>query len=84
MMENAKASRGETTLPAADAKGFMLQLFIVSSIMFFAALTSAYLVKRAAGQWFSFPLPSIFSYTAVLSIVSSVSAQLSLVSAKKK
>lgn len=76
-------ARNDGKMRSMDTGRFMLWLFIVSSVMFFAGLTSAYLVKRAAGNWLSFPLPVIFSYTAILSFLSSFSAHLSYLSAKK-
>ena len=51
--------------------------------MFFAALTSAYLVKRGQSDWIHFDIPSLFGYTAVVALCSSVSMQLSYIYTKR-
>ena len=43
-----------------NPKKFALWLFIVTVLMIFAALTSAYLVRRANGSWMIFDLPTMF------------------------
>ena len=40
-----------TTESGMNAKKFALWLFIVSIVMIFASLTSAFLVRRAEGNW---------------------------------
>lgn len=62
---------------------FILWLFILSSIMLFAGLTSAYIVRQAEGNWKIFELPSIFSITTVLILASSASMHYSLLQARK-
>ena len=62
---------------------FALWLFIVSIIMFFAALTSAYIVKKSSGDWLEITLPMLFLYTMLLITLSSVSMQMALVYARK-
>lgn len=42
-----------------------------SITMMFAALTSAYMVRKAAGNWVEFPLPSVFYVSTVVIILSS-------------
>ena len=37
---------------------FVMWLFVLSSIMMFAGLTSAYIVRQAEGNWKIFDLPS--------------------------
>ena len=64
-------------------KKFALWLFIVSIIMLFAALTSAYIVKQADGNWLSFDLPNAFIASTAVIIVSSITMQLSYMAAKK-
>jgi len=41
-------------------KKFALWMALVSIVMFFSAFTSAYIVRKAAGNWLSFPLPIQF------------------------
>jgi cytochrome c oxidase subunit 3 len=51
--------------------------------MLFASQTSAYLVRRAEGNWTEFDLPSIFWTSSVVLIISSICMHLALLSAKK-
>jgi cytochrome c oxidase subunit III len=50
---------------------------IGSIIMIFAALTSAFVVRRAAGNWLEFELPSLFFFNTIVIVLSSVTLQLS-------
>lgn len=50
---------------------FALWLFIVSIIMIFASLTSAFIVKQGEGSWLEYNLPSMFWFTTTIIIVSS-------------
>lgn len=68
----------------ATSKNFILWLFIVSIVMLFASLTSAYIVKKADGGWFKFPLPIEFTISTVVIVLSSISMQLAVVFDKKK
>lgn len=62
---------------------FALWLFIVSFIMIFASLTSAYIVRRGEGNWLEFELPSLFWINTVILLLSSVTIQYALYAAKK-
>jgi cytochrome c oxidase subunit 3 len=64
-------------------KKFALWLFMVTVVMIFAALTSAYIVRQAEGNWLEYDLPQIFYYTSALVIISSVFLQFAYASAKK-
>mgnify|MGYP002777664224 CR=1 FL=1 len=66
-----------------NPKKFTLWLFIVSIIMLFASMTSAYLVRRAEGDWLEFNIPAVFWYSTVVLILSSASMHWALVTAKK-
>ncbi|MBX0333211.1 cytochrome c oxidase subunit 3 [Pontibacter sp. HSC-14F20] len=55
---------------------FTLTLLIISIIMMFAAFTSAYLVRRAEGNWLEFDLPNILLINTVIIALSSVTMQL--------
>ncbi len=72
----------EATL-AVDPKKFILWLFIVSIVMLFASQTSAYLVRRAEGNWLEFEMPVIFWYSTAVLLLSSISMQWAYFSAKK-
>ncbi|MCC9166127.1 cytochrome c oxidase subunit 3 [Pontibacter harenae] len=62
---------------------FALWLIIISIIMMFGAFTSAYIVRRAEGNWFEFELPGIMLLNTVIIIASSVTMQLAYNAAKK-
>lgn len=56
---------------------FALWLAMASILMMFAAFTSAYIVKQAAGNWLEFPIPSIFFVNTGIILVSSIALQYS-------
>ncbi len=68
---------------AMNPKKFLLWLAIVSIIMMFAAFTSAYLVRRAEGNWIEFAIPAIFTYSTIVLIISSISMHWAYFAAKK-
>lgn len=64
-------------------KKFALWLFMVTVVMIFAALTSAYIVRQAEGNWLDYELPNIFWITSGIVVLSSVFLHFAYVSAKK-
>lgn len=58
-------------------KKFALWVACASIMMMFAALTSAYIVRRAGGNWLEFQLPSIFFYNTITILASSLSLHFS-------
>ncbi len=62
---------------------FVLWLFIVSSIMLFAAWTSAYIVRKGEGNWTLFLLPKAFIYNSVVILASSLTMHWAYLSAKR-
>jgi cytochrome c oxidase subunit 3 len=62
---------------------FVAYLLMVSSVMLFAAFTSAYIVRRGEGNWLQFDIPSQFAYSTVIIIISSFFMQWAYISAKK-
>lgn len=50
--------------------------------MIFVSLTSAYIVKRAEGNWLLIEFPSMFQWTSAIIIISSVSMQMAYIFAK--
>lgn len=62
---------------------FALWLFLISATMIFASLTSAYLVKRAEGNWLLIEFPELFDWTTGLILVSSAFMHFAYVSAKR-
>jgi len=64
-------------------KKFALWLFIVTVVMIFAALTSAYIVRQSEGNWQEFTLPTSLYVNSIIILLSSVSMQWAYLSAKK-
>ena len=65
------------------AKRGLLWFGIVSIIMLFAGLTSAYMVRQGEGKWVQFALPDLFIVSTVIIVMSSLSLQWALISIKK-
>ncbi|PRY45420.1 cytochrome c oxidase subunit 3 [Spirosoma oryzae] len=80
--EVALAEEPEETL-SMNPRKFILWLFIVSIIMIFAAMTSAYLVRRAEGNWLEYEIPSIFAYSSGVLVLSSLTMHWAYIAAKK-
>jgi cytochrome c oxidase subunit 3 len=68
---------------AMNPKKFGMWLFLVTVVMIFASLTSAYIVRRADGNWTHFELPTLFWMTTVVILLSSVTMQWGYMAAKK-
>ncbi len=68
---------------AINPKKFILWLFMVSIVMVFAALTSGFIVRQAEGNWIIYELPSQLWISTILLVLSSITAQWALSSAKK-
>lgn len=60
---------------AVHPKKFLLWLFIVTIVMMFAAMTSAYLVRSTDGDWLKFDLPNTFLVSTAVIILSSITIQ---------
>jgi len=66
-----------------EPKKFGMWLFLVSVVMIFASLTSAYIVRKGDGNWLEFELPPIFWVTSGILLLSSVTMHIAYLSAKK-
>ena len=66
-----------------NPRKFILWLFVVSIIMLFAAMTSAYLVRRAEGNWLEYDIPSVFMYSSLILVISSLTMHWAYLAAKK-
>jgi cytochrome c oxidase subunit III len=62
---------------------FALWVGIAGIIMMFGALTSAYVVRRASGNWYEFKLPDLFFINTAVIMLSSVTLQISFSAFKK-
>ena len=58
-------------------------LFMVTVFMVFAALSSAYIVRQAEGNWSFFELPTLFWINTVVILISSLTLHWAYVSAKR-
>ncbi len=65
-------------------KKFALWIACASMGMVFAALSSAYTVRQAGGNWLEFPLPNIFFISTAVIIGSSLALQASYTAYKKE
>ena len=61
---------GMARVKSVHPKKFGMWLFIVSVLMLFAALTSAYVVKKADGDWLIFEFPKLFITTSIINFYS--------------
>lgn len=66
-----------------NSQKFALWVAIAAMIMMFGAFTSAYIVRRAAGNWFEFKLPDIFFLNTAVIILSSITIHFSFRAFKK-
>lgn len=57
---------------------FVLWVAMGSIVMMFAGLTSAYIVKKSQANWLEFALPTVFWYSTITIIASSVTVHLAL------
>jgi cytochrome c oxidase subunit III len=64
-------------------KKFALWIFLVTVIMIFAALTSAYIVRQSDGNWMLFELPNLFLVTTGIILISSATMHWAYLSVKK-
>lgn len=82
-MKNSSVSQEPTPILTVNKWKFITWLFIISIVMLFASQTSAYLVRRAEGNWIEFTIPTIFYTSTLVLVVSSILLHLALVSARK-
>jgi cytochrome c oxidase subunit 3 len=66
-----------------NPKKFGMWLFMVTVFMVFAALSSAYIVRQAEGNWAFFELPTLFWVNTVVILISSLTLHWAYVSAKR-
>lgn len=64
-------------------KKFAMLVGCASMAMLFMALTSAYMVRQAAGNWLEFPLPNIFWVSTGVILLSSVTLHSAYIAYKR-
>ena len=62
----------------------LLWIGIGSIVMFFGGLTSAYIVRKAEGNWLEFEMPIWFTISTIAVILSSASLWFALQNIKKR
>ena len=62
---------------------FGLWLFLISVVMIFISLSSAYVVKKSVGDWIYVDFPEMFKYTSFIIILSSVTMHYAYLGAKR-
>jgi cytochrome c oxidase subunit III len=77
IVEEAKKQAG------MNPRKFALWLFMVSVIMIFGALTSAYIVRQAEGNWLAFDMPVMFWITTGIILTSSFTMHWAYLAARK-
>ena len=65
------------------AQKSLLWFGLVSIVMLFAGLTSAYLVRQGEGKWVEFSIPGTFAISTLIILISSISMQWAVASARK-
>lgn len=73
----------EQLLRERKAVKALLWVSLISIFMLFAGLTSAYIVRQAEGNWLEFALPRMFYYSTAIILVSSITINWAMSSAKK-
>lgn len=68
---------------AMNPKKFALWLFMVSIVMIFGALTSAYIVRQSEGNWLVFELPPAFYASTAVILASSATIHMAVLQARK-
>ena len=82
MIEEIRLVEQPKKVLSMHPKKFALWLFMVSIVMIFASLTSAFIVKKSGGEWLLFELPSIFQISTFILLLSSASMQWAYFAAK--
>lgn len=83
MAQQLISEEKQRTSLSMHPKKFALWLFIMSVVMIFAALTSAYIVRQSEGDWFVFELPNMFYFSSLVIIASSASLHWGVLAAQK-
>src|SRR5436190_10815693 len=79
----AEALTPTPSFQRVSTRKFLLWLAIVSIVMLFAGLTSAYMVRQGEGEWVQFDLPNLFLVSTAMIVLSSVTLQWALASVKR-
>jgi cytochrome c oxidase subunit III len=81
-MNNETFSPAEELQRKTRSRKMVTFLIVFAIVMFFAGLTSAYVVSMSGGYWVDITLPNAFYVSTVAIVLSSVFAQLALMAAR--
>lgn len=81
--ESVEVVRDTKATLSMHPKKFAMWLFIVTVVMIFAAMTSAYIVRQSEGNWLEFDMPPAFWLTSGIILLSSVTMHWAYISAKR-
>lgn len=76
-------SSNEELIVKEKSKKSLLWVSMVSMVMIFASLTSAYIVRKEKGDWMQFDLPQLFYVSTAIILISSITMNWTLSAAKK-
>ena len=83
MNEKIEIIQEQNSTLAMNPKKFALWLFMVSIVMIFGALTSAYIVRQSEGNWLVFELPPAFYVSTGVILASSATIHMAVLQARK-
>jgi cytochrome c oxidase subunit III len=76
-------NRQNPTQLSMNPKVFGMWVFMGSVVMLFAALTSAYIVRQAEGNWYIFDIPPVFYTSSVVILISSITMHMAYLAVKR-
>jgi cytochrome c oxidase subunit III len=82
-MEAAMELKSEEQKRQQKGQRGLLALGIFSIVMIFAGLTSAYVVRRDGGEWYSLIMPDVFKVSTAVILLSSLTINFALWAFKK-
>ncbi|MCB9183229.1 MAG: heme-copper oxidase subunit III [Flavobacteriales bacterium] len=82
-MTDQTLSPAEERKRADSSRRMITWLLVFAIVMFFAGLTSAYIVSMSGGYWTRIAMPQPFIWSTVLVLAGSVTVHLALVSARR-
>jgi len=83
MIEEVPFTEEELHARSIRTRKNLTWLIVMAVVMFFAGLTSAYVVSMSSGYWVDIAMPKAFLWSTLAIVASSVFAQIALLSAAK-
>lgn len=78
------SSLSQEELIRLKSRKTLLWFGIISIVMLFAGLTSAYIVRQAEGKWVQFDLPNTFIFSTLIILISSIPMQQAVSAVQKR